>query len=229
MRAKLLLAEEMPPEPASGIFHARSIGKFIEHVPSFVPDSNGNIPARRVLPIHLRDVTFPLTFAWNIKGENLLKYWLLVNRQGGRARIPISGEGNYSLTSDSLPGNTLLVEVQPNNVGPPPCESKTAHRPVGENPLKQPLDQIPGISKPSELSQSIQSDDNHQLRFTGKCIVSLRVYNMLGVVVRSVVEGSQQAGYKSVSVDMSGLSSGIYFYQMKAGKFSDMKKLVVIK
>jgi hypothetical protein len=64
--------------------------------------------------------------------------------------------------------------------------------------------------------------------------VSLKVYNVIGQVVRELAAGKQKAGYyKAVwdSKDGSGrsVSSGVYFYRLDAGGFSKTNKLVVVR
>ena len=44
-----------------------------------------------------------------------------------------------------------------------------------------------------------------------------------------MVDGIQDAGFKSVNFDAGSLPSGVYVYKLTAGSFSDVKKLVVIK
>jgi len=59
--------------------------------------------------------------------------------------------------------------------------------------------------------------------------VSLKIYNVLGQAVANLVNGYQQAGNYKVSFDGSKLSSGVYFYEMRAGSFSQIKKMVLMK
>ena len=59
--------------------------------------------------------------------------------------------------------------------------------------------------------------------------VTLRVYNMLGQEMRTLVNEYEEAGYKSVTFDSRALPSGFYFYSLKAGGFSDTKKLLLIR
>ncbi len=59
--------------------------------------------------------------------------------------------------------------------------------------------------------------------------VTLKVYNMLGVEVASLVNEYQNAGYKSVKFDASSLTSGVYTYRLTAGEFSAAKKLLLMK
>ena len=59
--------------------------------------------------------------------------------------------------------------------------------------------------------------------------VNLTVYNSLGQTVAELVKEYQSKGKYSVEFDASNLSSGIYFYKIKAGEFSDVKKMLLTK
>jgi hypothetical protein len=59
--------------------------------------------------------------------------------------------------------------------------------------------------------------------------VSLKLYDVLGREVLSLVEDNMPAGYHETIVDGSKLSSGIYFYRLDAGSFTQVRKLVVLK
>jgi hypothetical protein len=59
--------------------------------------------------------------------------------------------------------------------------------------------------------------------------VSLKVYDILGREVTTLVNEEQPAGNYDVTFNASGLSSGVYFYSLKAGNFTETKKMVVLK
>ena len=60
-------------------------------------------------------------------------------------------------------------------------------------------------------------------------LVTLKVYDMLGREVASLVNEFKQAGYYSMDFNASSLSSGIYFYRLQANDFTDIKKMVLVK
>jgi hypothetical protein len=59
--------------------------------------------------------------------------------------------------------------------------------------------------------------------------VTLKVYDILGREVATLVNERQTAGTHSVEFNAGNLPSGAYFYRITAGNFSDVKKLMVIK
>ncbi|HEX7357277.1 MAG TPA: M1 family aminopeptidase [Ignavibacteriaceae bacterium] len=59
--------------------------------------------------------------------------------------------------------------------------------------------------------------------------VTLTLYNTLGQEILQLVNGLQNAGVYEVKFDGSNLTSGIYFYQLESGTFSQIRKLVLIK
>lgn len=59
--------------------------------------------------------------------------------------------------------------------------------------------------------------------------VSILVYDMLGQKVSELVNAQKAVGNYTVSFNAAGLSSGVYIYQIRAGKFSQTKKMLLIK
>lgn len=59
--------------------------------------------------------------------------------------------------------------------------------------------------------------------------VTLKVYDILGREVATLVDQVRTAGVYSVSFNGSSLSSGVYFYRMTAGKFNQTKRLILLK
>ncbi len=57
----------------------------------------------------------------------------------------------------------------------------------------------------------------------------LTLYNALGQVVRVLDEGNRSAGQHQVTLDASGLASGVYLYRLEAEGFTAQKKMVLLK
>ena len=58
---------------------------------------------------------------------------------------------------------------------------------------------------------------------------TLKVYDMLGKEVATLVDGPKAIGKYQVNFDASSLTSGVYVYKLTSGKFSDSKKMVFTK
>ncbi|HSW54029.1 MAG TPA: T9SS type A sorting domain-containing protein [Ignavibacteriaceae bacterium] len=60
-------------------------------------------------------------------------------------------------------------------------------------------------------------------------LVTLKVYDMLGTEVASLVNEHKEAGSYSVEFNAADLPSGIYFYTLTSGNFMETKKLILLK
>ncbi len=91
------------------------------------------------------------------------------------------------------------------------------------------------ISNSFELQQNFPNPFNpstvisYQLPVNSK--VSLKIFDLLGREIATVVDEYQYAGSHSVPFSISNyhIASGIYFYQLKAGSFSETRRMAVIK
>lgn len=60
-------------------------------------------------------------------------------------------------------------------------------------------------------------------------VVSLRVYNMLGQEVTTLVDAQQEAGEYRVQWNADGLPSGVYYYRLQAGSYSETRKMLLLR
>jgi hypothetical protein len=99
---------------------------------------------------------------------------------------------------------------------------------------------ITGISKVNEvvpdkfsLEQNYPNPFNQFTMFNVQCpiagIIQVKVYDLVGREVATLVDDRLEAGTYEVKFDAGNLTSGIYFYQLKSEKFSETKKLILIK
>jgi hypothetical protein len=70
---------------------------------------------------------------------------------------------------------------------------------------------------------------NIRYQITNSKFVTLKVFNILGKEIATLVNEKQSAGTYEVTFDGGSLPSGIYFYRLQTGDFSEVKKMVLIK
>lgn len=58
---------------------------------------------------------------------------------------------------------------------------------------------------------------------------TIKIFDVLGNEVRTLIDEFKSAGNHSVEFDASKLASGVYFYELKAGNFRSIKKLVLLR
>jgi len=64
---------------------------------------------------------------------------------------------------------------------------------------------------------------------SSKCLVTLRIYDVLGNEIRILVNGQQSPGQHQVIFDAGNLPGGVYIYRLNAGGSSLSGKLILLK
>jgi hypothetical protein len=59
--------------------------------------------------------------------------------------------------------------------------------------------------------------------------VRLEVFNTLGQKVRTLKDAHLPAGYYSIRFDATSFPSGVYYYRLTAGSFTELKNMLLIK
>ena len=62
-----------------------------------------------------------------------------------------------------------------------------------------------------------------------KGMVTVKVFDVTGKLVKTLVNETIEAGSNSVVFDASSLASGVYFYNIVSGGFTDTKKMILVK
>ncbi len=109
---------------------------------------------------------------------------------------------------------------------------------------------LEGVYKLTESIQSIEKENemvpfkfflsqNYPNPFNPSTIISfslpkksdvyITIYDITGKEIQQLFEGVEEAGKYEVSFDGSNLSSGVYFYKLRAGDFTSTKKMILVK
>lgn len=71
----------------------------------------------------------------------------------------------------------------------------------------------------TKIEFSIPSDNN----------VEIKIFNVLGMEVATLLNENKQAGTHSIEFNASNLSSGIYYYKVVSGNYSEIKKMILLR
>ncbi len=105
---------------------------------------------------------------------------------------------------------------------------------------RRPISEITGVKEikvkiPSEfsLAQNYPNPFNPssiiEFKLASRQFITLKVYDILGKEIKTLVNEERPAGSYSVLFNAAGISSGVYFYKIQAGKFSETKKMILLR
>jgi len=113
----------------------------------------------------------------------------------------------------------------------------TQYYSVWKRPLNEMITSVRQIPKDTPkqfyLAQNYPNPFNpntiitYQLPFS--CHIRLEVFDLIGKEIAIIVDEEKNAGIYQVKFDATDLSSGIYFYQIRAGNYMTTKKFVLVK
>jgi endoglucanase len=146
----------------------------------------------------------------------------------------IDDEGSYASNEIAINWNAPLVFVAGffNGQGTPVS--------VGKNEISIPINfrlkqNYPNPFNPeTTIEYSIpfkKNEQNNSIVEYSKSIqnVSLKVYDVLGIEITTLVSGAVTPGNYSVKFNTDSLPSGVYFYRLSAGNYSDTKKMLLLR
>ncbi len=104
---------------------------------------------------------------------------------------------------------------------------------------KEVLDLVTGVENENNLVSNFSLEQNYPNPFnpstsiryqvSSNSNISLKVYDVLGNEVATLVNEEKPAGRYEVKIDASELSSGVYFYKLQYGGFTEVKKMVLMR
>jgi ligand-binding sensor domain-containing protein len=160
--------------------------------------------------------------------------WIGTNG-GGLVRFDGENWIVYTSSNSSVPGNTIVSIVIEDNgnrwIGT--TNGIAFYSPGGIVSAGDYLN--PGSQIPDRffLSQNYPNPfnpvTNFEFRIADFGFVVLKIYDVLGKVVATLVNEEKNPGIYKINFNAAGLSSGVYFYKLQAGSFVQTKKMILMK
>jgi phosphatidylserine/phosphatidylglycerophosphate/cardiolipin synthase-like enzyme len=169
-------------------------------------------------------------------GSGLLHHKYLIVDAGSPSwdAITLTGSHNWSSSAETSNNENTLILHDPVVTNQYLQEfAARYHQFGGGDTLGAGVEQTDGLAASLELSQCSPNPFRGATRISyanpRAQQVELRLYDVQGREVRTLVNQKQSAGHYQVDLRSHGLSSGIYFYRLKAGEQVLQRKLVLLQ
>jgi len=205
------------------LIQPRTMGHILNHAYPFY-DSGHYIDYAGV--IYQRDETLPPSY-W---GDMQRNFYHNVTNSNGDSLIELSERTLAFDTNDYSGGDyRIIVEVY-DEVGNFDIDSMDVTF-NNENPVETGNEEVKIYS--FNLEQNYPNPFNPVTRINyqipERSLVSLKVYDVLGNEIATLVNEEKPAGYYEIEFNAANLPSGIYFYKLRAGEFVETKKMVLLR
>ena len=135
------------------------------------------------------------------------------------------GQQGFSVAL-SLDGSTAMVGGWLDN-------AQTGATWVFTGPTTEVQEHDPNLPSEFSLQQNYPNPFNPstsiKYQVSSNTQVSLKIYDVLGNEIATLVNEEKPAGTYEVDFDASRLSSGVYFYKLQAGSFVETKKMILLR
>ena len=162
---------------------------------------------------------------WHWEGNGLSKL-SLGNLSSGNHTITISGvsgESGETVMLDQILFTTNASLIPTDNTIFSKTESDSTD--LNQSEIKTPKNFLLSQNYPNPFNPTTSI----QYTVISNQFVSLKVYDILGNVVATLVDDNKPAGTYEVKFDATNLASGIYFYKLIADGFVSTKKMIMLK
>ena len=132
----------------------------------------------------------------------------------------------YALAFDVTvvyPNRKLRVATYGNGI----YERKLLENPVSVNPVSNEI--VSGYSLSQNYPNPFNPVTHLEFGISDLGFVSLKVYDVMGKEIKTLVNEIKSAGNYSMEFDGSDLPSGIYYYKIESGNFSQVRKMILLK
>ncbi|MFZ1320157.1 MAG: T9SS type A sorting domain-containing protein [Ignavibacteria bacterium] len=131
--------------------------------------------------------------------------------------VAVDNSNKVSITSDTISYVGYVCPFCQGEIGP---DNIIASNENNDLPKEYSLSNYPNPFNPTTTIKFDLPKD---------VLVSIKIFDMLGREIRTLVNDYKTAGSYTISFNGADLSSGIYYYKIKAGDFEQVRKMMLLK
>lgn len=180
----------------------------------------------KMLEVNMTTNDNPAAYTFNVKnGSNNINKALVAVSQNGQLKV----SGYTGSNGNFIVPNGVLTEGQPINVVVSGKNLKTWEGSFG----------LTGIAANNQIPAKFSLHQNYPNPFNPVTTINydiaktgfttLQVYDVLGKEIAVLLNGEVLAGKYELEFDASSLPSGVYFYKLTSGDFTEVKKMTLVK
>jgi hypothetical protein len=159
---------------------------------------------KQIFPLRITGGRFPVTLKW--EKPLAANGYIEVSYQGEKSKqYPVSKSGDLTIYEDNFISAKIIVQ-----------------RSVSKE-LPKDFALFQNYPNPFNPTTKIRYDVPKSSR------VTLKVFNLIGQEVLTLVDGVEEPGFKTVELDASNMASGIYFYKLQTDEVTLTKKLILLR
>jgi len=183
-------------------------------------------------------------FDYNLDGLFHHKYGIVDAYSTSSDPVVITGSHNWSRSANEKNDENTLIIHDVYIANQYMQEFKARYNQLGgSNSFEIPV--ITSIKNESVLKNNFELAQNYPNPFNPTTIIrysihvgtkhdlfhqtQLKIYDVLGKEVQTLVNEKQQSGEYSVTFNAKNLSNGVYFYKLQVGDFVESKKMIILK
>jgi len=236
--------------PFQGIFRISTNGE-LQLLDETLTLPNGICFSLDESKLYVNDSQARIIYVWDVVDDSTLankREFARINPNGYADGMKIDSSGNlfcagpqgvWIFSPDGTPLDTILVPINPSNCNWGDSDRKTLYITAGTDLFRIRLAPVTSVKDEGSLLENYKLYQNYPNPFNpitnigfyvpSRAFVSLKVYDVLGNKVATLVNEEKPAGEYKVKYNAQNLCSGIFFYKLDAGDFTQIKKLVLLR
>jgi len=151
-----------------------------------------------------------------LRSDDIIK-WINIGFVSGRGTTTENSE--YSFTDSKISGSKIYYKLKQIDF-----DGNFSYSDIITIELL-----INSFSLSQNYPNPFNSSTTIRYQLPNEAFVIFKIFDVLGNEIKTLIEENKEAGYYTFTFSVNDLSSGIYFYKLTSGEYSQVKKFILLK